>query len=67
MSSVSVVVRFVVDEKGEVQDLSVVESAGKVVDAAVIQAVRSWRYEPAVKRGVKVRSQMLFKQTFLGG
>jgi protein TonB len=64
---VSVVVRFVVDEKGEVQDLSVVESAGKVVDAAVIQSVRSWKYEPAVKRGVKVRSQMLFKQTFLGG
>lgn len=64
---VSVVVRFVVDEKGDVQELSVVESAGKVVDAAVIQAVRSWRYEPAVKRGVKVRSQMLFKQTFLGG
>jgi serine/threonine-protein kinase len=64
---VSVVVRFVVDDKGNVQDVSIVESAGKVVDAAVIQAVRSWKYEPAVKRGAKVRSQMLFKQTFLGG
>jgi protein TonB len=64
---VSVVVRFVVTEKGDVEDVSVVESAGKMVDAAVIQAVRSWKYEPATKRGVLVRSQVLFKQTFLGG
>jgi serine/threonine-protein kinase len=63
----SVTVRFVVSEAGEVQDVSVVESGGKVVDGIVIQAVKGWRYEPATKRGVKVRSQMLFKQTFLGG
>jgi TonB family protein len=56
-----------VSEAGEVQDVSVVESGGKVVDGIVIQAVKGWRYEPATKRGVKVRSQMLFKQTFLGG
>ena len=60
-------VRFVVTETGDVQDVSVVESAGKAVDAVVVQAVKGWKYEPATKRGVKVRSQMLFKQTFLGG
>jgi len=64
---VSVSVRFVVTETGEVQDVSVVESAGKAVDAVVVQAVKGWKYEPATKRGVKVRSQMLLKQTFLGG
>ena len=64
---VSVIVRFVVTETGDVQDVSVVESAGKAVDAVVVQAVKGWKYEPATKRGVKVRSQMLLKQTFLGG
>jgi serine/threonine-protein kinase len=64
---VSVTVRFVVTEAGDVQDVSVVESAGKPVDAVVVQAVKGWKYEPATKRGVRVRSQMLFKQTFLGG
>jgi TonB family protein len=64
---VSVTVRFVVTETGDVQDVSVVESAGKAIDAVVVQAVKGWKYEPATKRGVKVRSQMLLKQTFLGG
>ncbi len=64
---VSVTVRFVVTETGDVQDVSVVESAGKAVDAVVVQAVKGWKYEPATKLGVKVRSQMLLKQTFLGG
>jgi TonB family protein len=64
---VSVIVRYVVTETGDVQDVSVVESAGKAVDAVVVQAVKGWKYEPATKRGVKVRSQMLLKQTFLGG
>jgi TonB family protein len=64
---ISVTVRFVVTETGEVQDVSVVESAGKVLDAVVVQAVKTWKYDPATKRGVKVRSQMVLKQTFLGG
>jgi TonB family protein len=64
---VSVTVRFVVTEAGDVQDVSVVESAGKAVDAVVVQAVKGWKYESATKRGVRVRSQLLFKQTFLGG
>ena len=43
---VSVTVRFVVTETGDVQDVSVVESAGKAVDAVVVQAVKGWKYEP---------------------
>ncbi|HEX9188730.1 MAG TPA: TonB family protein [Vicinamibacteria bacterium] len=64
---VSVVVRFVVDAAGEVQDVSVVESAGKAVDDVVVAAVRSWKYQPATKQGVPVKVVVLFKQTFLGG
>jgi serine/threonine-protein kinase len=64
---VSVVVRFVVTETGEVQDVTVVESAGKAVDDVVVAAVRTWKYQPAAKQGVPVKVLVLFKQTFLGG
>jgi len=64
---VSVVVRFVVTASGEVEDVSVVESAGKVVDDVVAAAVRTWKYQPATKQGVRVKVHMMFKQTFLGG
>jgi serine/threonine-protein kinase len=64
---VSVVVSFVVSETGEVRDLSVVESAGKAVDDVVVAAVRTWKYQPATKQGVRVKVHMMFKQTFLGG
>jgi TonB family protein len=64
---VSVLVRFVVTETGEVQDVSVVESGGKTVDDVVVAAVRGWKFQPATKRGTRVKVQVLFKQTFLGG
>ncbi len=64
---VSVLVRFVVTEAGEVQDVSVAESGGKAVDDVVVSAVRSWKFKPATKQGTRVKVQVVFKQTFLGG
>jgi serine/threonine-protein kinase len=64
---VSVVVRILVTAKGEVEDVAVVESGGRLVDDVVLSAVRTWKYAPATKRGVPVKVQALFKQTFLGG
>ena len=64
---VSVLVRIVVSETGEVQDVSVVESGGKAVDEVVVSAIRRWKFQPATKRGTRVKVQMTFKQTFLGG
>jgi serine/threonine-protein kinase len=64
---VSVLVRFVVTETGEVEDVSVAESGGKAVDEVVIAAVRGWKFQPATKRGTRVKVRVLFKQTFLGG
>jgi TonB family protein len=64
---VSVTLRFVVTETGEVRDVVVVESGGRVLDDVVVAAVRAWRYEPATKRGTRVKAQVMFKQTFLGG
>jgi len=63
---VSVLVRFVVTETGEVADVTVVESVSKTVDEVVVAAVKGWKYEPATKGGVKVKVESTFRQTFLG-
>ena len=66
--SASVIVTFVVTEEGEVTDAKVAESGGsKILDEAVLTAVRKWKYAPAVKRGVKVKVRITQKQTFLAG
>ncbi len=64
---VSVMVQFVVTETGEIQDLKVVESGGALLDEVVVAAVRNWKFQPAMKRGTRVKAQTTFKQTFLGG
>jgi serine/threonine-protein kinase len=64
---VSVLVRFVVSDTGDVSSVEVVESAGKSVDDVVVAAVRGWKYEPAIKQGVRVKVETTFRQTFLGG
>ena len=64
---VSVLLRFLVTEAGEVQDISVLESGGKAVDDVVVAAIKGWKFQPAVKRGTRVKVQVTFKQTFLGG
>jgi serine/threonine-protein kinase len=64
---VSVLVRFVVSDTGDVSSIEVVESAGKTVDDVVLAAVKGWKYEPASKGGVRVKVETTFRQTFLGG
>ena len=59
-----VTVELTVTEKGEPADLTVVESAGAPLDQAVLEAVRKWRYEPAVKNGVKVKVRIREWQSF---
>jgi TonB family protein len=62
--SVSVRLGFIVNEDGSVTDVRVVESAGRLVDEAVLKAVRTWKYSPAVKKGTKVKVRVDFRQTF---
>jgi TonB family protein len=57
-------VRMIVTEKGEPVDFEVVESAGDVLDQAVLRAVRQFRFEPAVKDGIKVRVSHTIRFTF---
>jgi len=60
----SVTVEMIVDENGQPQDLRIVESASDLLDRAVIDAVRRWRYEPARKSGVNVKVRTQAKITF---
>ncbi len=65
--SASVSLEFVVTENGEVAEVKVIESAGKVIDEAVMAAMRSWKYSPGVKKGTRVKVRMPFRQTFRAG
>jgi len=65
--SVSVSVSFVVLESGDVTDPRVVESGGRILDDAVLSTIRTWKYTPAVKKGVKVKVRVTLRQTFRAG
>jgi TonB family protein len=60
----TVAVEMTVTEQGEPAELRVVESAGEILDGAVLASVREWRYTPAQKNGVKVRTRARVEQTF---
>jgi serine/threonine-protein kinase len=62
-----VTVDVLVTEAGEASAVRVVESAGEILDQAVVAAVKGWRFEPAVKNGVKVRVHWLCRQRFQSG
>jgi TonB family protein len=64
---VSVSFDLVVDANGDVESVTVTESAGKVVDDAVIATVKNWKYTPAVRQGVRVKVLIHGKQTFRMG
>jgi TonB family protein len=60
----SVLVDVVVEPDGTVGAVRVLESAGSILDQAVSDAVRTWRFEPARVEGQPVRVRWQFRQTF---
>ena len=58
---------FLIDENGEVGELQVLESGGQVFDDAVLETVKSWRYEPAMKQGVRVKIRWVQRFRFQQG
>ena len=60
----SVSVSLVVDAQGQPSELKVVESAGQILDDAVLKAIVGWRFQPAMKDGVKVSVRWLVRQRF---
>jgi len=53
-----VTVRFIVDADGTVADCSVVQSDHPALSAAAVEAVQQWRFQPGVKNGRPVATQM---------
>ena len=63
-----VTVSYIVTDTGETTEIEILDSAGVVLDAAVVEAIEGWRYEPASRQGVPVKTRLRFRQTFkLGG
>ncbi len=60
----AVLLEFVVTDEGQVRGLVVAQSGGEALDRACLEAVRSWRYEPAVKAGVEVPVKWQARFTF---
>jgi TonB family protein len=61
----SVVVEFVVGVDGRASDAKVVESINLVADKAALDAVATWRFEPARSHGVRVRVMQRAKFTYV--
>jgi TonB family protein len=53
-----------IGEQGEVMDLAVVESAGAILDGALLDAVSQWRFTPARVRGVPVSVRLTVQHHF---
>lgn len=49
---------------GEVMDLAIVESAGAILDGALLEAVVQWRFTPARLRGVPVSTRITVQHYF---
>lgn len=60
----SVLIDLIVDENGLPTDARVAESAGPILDEAVLTAVRAWRFEPARKDGVRVKVRWQARHTY---
>jgi TonB family protein len=58
------VVELWIDEKGNVIDVAIVESAGAMLDGAVLEAVTSWRFSPATVQGVPVSVRLTLEHLF---
>jgi protein TonB len=59
-----VVVEFTVNGDGRVADIELKESGGAVLDQAVIESIRQWRYEPGRKDGIKVSVRLQSRHRF---
>ena len=59
-----VTIEFVVTEEGVPTELVVIESAGAILDKAVLDSLHKWRYEPAKRNNEPVRVKIRVRQHF---
>jgi TonB family protein len=60
----SPVVEIWIDERGNVMDVAILESAGAMLDGAVLEAVASWKFRPASVNGTPVSVRMVLQHLF---
>ena len=60
----NVIVSFVINEIGEVEDARVVSASRSEFAPSVLEAVAKWRFDPAEKNGSKVRTRVEQLLTF---
>lgn len=60
----TVVVSFIVDAQGQVQDVFPVKSTRPEFEAAAVEALKLWQYEPGIKGGRHVNTRMQQPITF---
>jgi TonB family protein len=58
------IVEVWIGEKGDVMDLAILESAGALLDGALLEAVSQWRFTPARVRGVPVSVRITIQHHF---
>jgi serine/threonine-protein kinase len=63
----TVTVEMIVTEGGHAMDLRVLQSAGEVLDRALLEALWAWRFQPAERDGVRVRVRWRVSQSFRRG
>jgi serine/threonine-protein kinase len=60
----AVMMNVLITETGKIGDVKVVSSASPLLDQAAIDAVRQWVFEPATKKGVKVKVWLPIQLSF---
>jgi TonB family protein len=53
----SVIVEVTIDDKGNIVQKTVIESLTPAIDAKVLAALESWRFQPATRNGVAIPSK----------
>jgi protein TonB len=56
-SSGDVILNAVIDERGNISNLTLLKGLGPAIDDVVIATVKQWSYAPATKNGVPVASE----------
>lgn len=57
-------VSIAVDDKGNLTDLHVIKSLGMGLDERAIEAIKTWKFEPAYKDGKPVAAKLILQVSF---
>lgn len=60
----AVVVEAIIDERGDVTDVRVLQGLPMGLDQAAVEAVRTWKFKPAMQRGKPVKVYYVLKVNF---